>query len=90
MFLSIIINITNDNQGPLVGGEIIARIGFVTDLLPSGVEEMTISPAGPANPIYDSENNQMPQNTVSARVLLPDRLPPTIISETAVIAIDNS
>ena len=85
-----IINITNDNQGPLVGGEIIARIGFVTDLLPSGVEEMTISPAGPANPIYDSENNQMPQNTVSARVLLPDRLPPTIISETAVIAIDNS
>ena len=85
-----IINVTNDNQGPLVGGEIIARIGFVTDLLPSGVEEMTISPAGPANPIYDSENNQMPQNTVSARVLLPDRLPPTIISETAVIAIDNS
>ena len=85
-----IINITNDNQGPLVGGEIIARIGFVTDLLPSGVEEMTISPAGPANPIYDSENNQMPQNTVSARVLLPDRLPPTIISQTAVIAIDNS
>ena len=85
-----IINITNDNQGPLVGGEIIARIGFVTDLLPSGVEEMTISPVGPANPIYDSENNQMPQNTVSARVLLPDRLPPTIISETAVIAIDNS
>ncbi len=85
-----IVNITNDNQGPLVGGEKIVRIGFVTDLLPSGVEEMTISPAGPANPIYDPENNQMPQNTISARVFLPDRLPPKIISETALIAIDNS
>ncbi len=85
-----IVNITNDNQGPLVGGEKIVRIGFVTDLSPSGVEEMTISPAGPANPIYDPANNQMPQSTISARVMLPDRLPPTIISETAVIAIDNS
>ena len=85
-----IVNITNDNQGPLLGGEIIVRIGFVTDLLPSGVEEMTISPAGPAYPIYDPENNQMPINTISARVSLPDRLPPTIVSESAVIAIDNS
>jgi len=85
-----IVNITNNNQEPLVGGEKIVRIGFVTDLLPSGIEEMTISPAGPANPIYDPANNQMPQSTISARVLLPDRSPPTIISETAVIAIDNS
>ncbi|MDG2266504.1 MAG: Ig-like domain-containing protein, partial [Candidatus Marinimicrobia bacterium] len=85
-----IVNITNDNQGPLLGGEIIVRIGFVTDLLPSGVEEMTISPVGPANPIYDSSNNQMPQTTISAKVFLPDRLPPIIISETAVIAVDNS
>ncbi len=61
---------------------LILLIGFVTDLLPSGVEEMTISPAGPANPIYDPENNQMPQNTISARVFLPDRLPPKIIEET--------
>ena len=30
------------------------------------------------------------QSTISARVSLPDRFPPTIISETAVIAIDNS
>ena len=85
-----IVNITNNNQEPLVGGEKIVRIGFVTDLSPSGVEEMTISPAGPANPIYDTANNQMSQNTISARVLLPDRLPPTIISQSAVIAIDNS
>ena len=85
-----IVNITNNNQAPLVGGEKIVRIGFVTDLLPSGIEEITISPAGPANPIYDPENNQMPQNTISARVMLPDRLPPKIISESAVIATDNS
>ena len=85
-----IINITNNNQGPLVGGEKIVRIGFVTDLLSSGVEEMTISPAGPAYPIYDPENNQMPINTISARVSLPDRLPPTIVSESAEIAVDNS
>ncbi|MEC8838549.1 MAG: T9SS type A sorting domain-containing protein, partial [Candidatus Neomarinimicrobiota bacterium] len=85
-----IVNITNNNQEPLVGGEKIVRIGFVTDLLSSGVEEMTISPAGPANPIYDPANNQMSQNTISERVLLPDRLPPTIISQSAVIAIDNS
>jgi len=85
-----IVNITNENQDPLLGGEKIVRIGFVTDLLPSGAEEMTISPAGPAYPIYDPENNQMPINTISARVSLPDRLPPTIVSESAVIAIDNS
>ena len=85
-----IINITNNNQGPLVGGEKIVRIGFVTDLLSSGVEDMTISPAGPAYPIYDPENNQMPINTISARVSLPDRLPPTIVSESAEIAVDNS
>ena len=85
-----IVNITNDDQDPLLGGEKIVRIGFVTDLLPSGIEEMTISPAGPAYPIYDPKNNQMPINTISARVSLPDRLPPIIVSESAVIAVDNS
>ena len=34
-----IVNITNDNQGPLVGGEKIVRIGFVTDYCLVGLKK---------------------------------------------------
>ena len=47
-----IVNLSNTDQGALTGGETTVLIGFVTDLLPSGSEEIELRPAS-NNAIYD-------------------------------------
>jgi len=83
------INVSNTSQGPLTGGETTILIGFVTDLLPSGSEEIALSPASSSS-IYDPAGNPMPVTMISARVTLSDRLPPMIIAPTSSISNDNT
>jgi len=84
-----IINISNTSQGALNGGETTILIGFATDSLPSGSEEIEFHPAS-NTAIYDSAYNPMLQTTISERVTLPDQLPPRIIAPSADISSDNS
>ena len=84
-----IINVSNTSQGALNGGETTIYIGFATDSLPSGSEEIEFHPAS-ITAIYDSAYNAMLQTTISERVTLPDQLPPRIIAPTADISSDNS
>ena len=73
----------------MTGGETTILIGFVTDLLPSGSEEIALSPASSSS-IYDPAGNPMPVTMISARVTLSDRLPPMIIALTSSISSDNT
>ena len=84
-----IINVSNTSQGALNGGETTILIGFATDSLPSGSEEIEFHPAS-NTAIYDSAYNPMLQTTISERVTLPDQLPPRIIAPSADISSDNS
>ena len=84
-----IISVSNTSHGDLSGGEPTVLIGFITDSLPSGVEEIELRPASNSS-IYDPAGNPMPVTMISARVTLPDRLPPMIIAPTSNISSDNS
>ena len=84
-----IVNLSNTEQGALTGGDTTVLIGFVTDLLPSGSEEIELRPAS-NNAIYDPAGNPMPQTMISARLTLPDRLPPEIIAASASLSNDNA
>ena len=88
------INVSNTSQDTLIGGETTILIGFTTDSLPSGSEEIEFHPGSNPNDsfydIYDSAHNAILQTTISERVTLPDRLPPKIIASSADISSDNS
>ena len=88
------INVSKTSQDTLIGGETTILIGFTTDSLPSGSEEIEFHPGSNPNDsfyaIYDSAHNAMLQTTISERVTLPDRLPPKIIASSANISNDNS
>ena len=72
------------------GGDSIILVQFsLFGALPSGVEEVEISPNSPAS-IYDESANPMLRTSTSGKVLLPDRLPPKINLPTADIPDDNS
>jgi len=89
---AIITKIRDVNDNPLdpSGGHSTIRVHFsLFGALPSGVEEVEISPNSPAS-IYDESANPMLRTSTSGKVLLPDRLPPKINLPTANIPDDNS
>jgi len=89
---AIITKIRDVNDNPLdpSGGHSTIRVHFsLFGDLPSGVEEVEISPNSQAS-IYDGVANPMLRTSTSGKVLLPDRLPPKINLPTANIPDDNS
>ena len=89
-FITGIYKNTSDHLLDPGGGDSIIFVQFsLFGDLPSGVEEVEISPNSPAS-IYDESANPMLRTSTSGKVLLPDRLPPKINLPTADIADDNS
>jgi len=70
-------SLTRNTGAPLTGGETVIRVVLDITGVPSGVERVTITPAG-ANTIFDASGNPMPAGATTGDITLNDQLAPTV------------